>query len=154
MTSLRAPSVESTLTLSPATSRYTKFVKVALDLAAAAHRDADCYYQLCALVVKKKRVLSVGYNNPKTHPLAKTKMKQLHAEMDAIIRCTPEQLDGAELIVVRARRDRKVGMAKPCKACHSFITSVGIKRVYYTLDNPDWENPTFERMDLSQSQNN
>ena len=104
MTLPHAPSAESTLTPSHATSRYTKFVKVGLDLAAAAHRDKDCYYQLCALVVKKKRVLSVGYNNPKTHPLAKTKMKQLHAEMDAIIRCTPEQLDGAELIVVRARR--------------------------------------------------
>lgn len=135
------------------TSRYTKFVKVALDLACAAHRDKDCYYQLCALVVKKKRVLGVGYNNPKTHPLAKTKMKQLHAEMDAIIRCTPEHLEGAELIVVRARRDRKIGMAKPCKACQEFIASVGIKRVYYTYDNPDWENPMFERMDLSQSPN-
>ena len=130
------------------TSRYTRFVKAGLSLACAAHRDKDCYYQLCALVVKKNRVLSVGYNNPKTHPLAKTKMKQLHAEMDAIIGCTEEQLDGAELIVVRARRDNKIGMAKPCKACHDFIKLMGIKRVYYTVDNPDWENPTFERMNL------
>lgn len=130
------------------TSRYIRFVKAGLDLASAAHRDKDCYYQLCALVVKKKRVLSVGYNNPKTHPLAKTKMKQLHAEMDAIIRCTPEQLDGAELIVVRARRDGKIGMSKPCAACNKFITSVGIKRVYYTVDCADWENPAFARMDL------
>jgi len=127
---------------------------VALDLASAAHRDKDCYYQLCALVVKKKRVLAVGYNNPKTHPLAKTKMRQLHAEMDAILRCTIEQLDGAELIVVRARRDKKVGMAKPCKACHDFILlHTTIKRVYYTTDCADWDNPTFERMDLPQIQN-
>jgi len=130
------------------TSRYTRFVKAGLDLACAAHRDKDCYYQLCALVVKKNRVLSVGYNNPKTHPLAKTKMRQLHAEMDAIIGCNAEQLDGAELVVVRARRDKKVGMAKPCKACHEFIAKVGIKRVYYTVDTPDWENPTFFKMDL------
>ncbi len=130
------------------TSRYTRFVKAGLNLACAAHRDKDCYYQLCALVVKKNRVLSVGYNNPKTHPLAKTKMRQLHAEIDALIGCTEKQLDGAELIVVRARRDRKIGMAKPCKVCHEFIKHVGIKRVYYTVDNPDWENPIFERMDL------
>ena len=136
------------------TSRYERFVKVALDLATAVHRDDECYYQLCALVVKKNRVLSVGYNNPKTHPLAKTKMRQLHAEMDAILRCTIEQLDGAELIVVRARRDRKVGMAKPCKACNSFILlHTTIKRVYYTVDCDDWENPVFERMDLPQIQN-
>ena len=130
------------------TSRYTRFVKVGLDLACAAHRDKECYYQLCALVVKKKRVLSVGYNNPKTHPLANTKMRQLHAEMDAIIRCTPDQLDGAELIVVRARRDRKVGMAKPCRACDAFVRRMGLKRVYYTVDSPNWENPTYMRMDL------
>ncbi len=130
------------------TSRYERFVKVALDLATAVHRDDECYYQLCALVVKKNRVLSVGYNNPKTHPLAKTKMKQLHAEMDAVIGCTAEQLDGAEIVVVRARRDRKIGMAKPCAACHAFIKSMGLKSVYYTVDNPDWDNPVFEKMDL------
>lgn len=127
---------------------------MALDLAVAAHRDADCYYQLCALVVKKKRVLAVGYNNPKTHPLAKTKMRQIHAEFGAIIGCTPEQLDGAELIVVRARRDHKVGKAKPCAACNKFITNVGIKRVYYTVDCDDWENPMFERMDCPKRADN
>ena len=130
------------------TSRYKRFVKVALDLATAAHRDRDCYYQLCALVVKKKRVLAVGYNNPKTHPLAKTKMRQLHAELAACIRCSRDELKGAELIVVRARRDRKVGMAKPCAACHAFIASMGIKSVHYTTDGPDWENPVFERMEF------
>jgi|SRR5688572_15735656 len=130
------------------TSRYKRFVKVALDLATAAHRDRDCYYQLCALVVKKKRVLAVGYNNPKTHPLAKTKMRQLHAELAACIRCSRDELKGAELIVVRARRDRKVGMAKPCAACHAFIASMGLKCVYYTTDSADWENPVFERMDF------
>lgn len=130
------------------TSRYIRFVKAGLDLACAAHRDGDCYYQLCALVVKRNRVISVGYNNPKTHPLAKTKMRQLHAELDAIIGCTAEQLNGAELVVVRARRDRKIGMAKPCPACHTFIKRMGIKKVYYTIDAQDWNNPLFARMDL------
>jgi deoxycytidylate deaminase len=124
-------------------SRYKRFVKVGLDLATAAHRDKDCYYQLCALVVKKRRVLSVGYNNPKTHPLAKTKMRQLHAEMDAIIRCTPEQLDGAELIVVRARRDGTSGMAKPCSACQMMIRQLGLRRVYHTIDSHDVDQPLF-----------
>lgn len=130
------------------TSRYKRFVKIGLDLACAAHRDRECYYQLCALVVKKNKVLGIGYNNPKTHPLAKTKMRQLHAEMDACIRCSKQELKGAELIVVRARRDKKVGMAKPCQACDIFIRFMGIKRVYYTVDHPDWNNPLFESMDF------
>lgn len=130
------------------TSRYTRFIKAGLDLACIAHKDKDCYYQLCALIVKKNRVLSVGYNNPKTHPRAKTKMQQIHAEMDAIFGCSAEQLDGSELIVVRARRDKKVGMAKPCKACNDLISKTGIKKVYYTIDSPFWDNPTFERMNM------
>lgn len=130
------------------TTRYTRFVKAALDLACVAHRDRDCYYQLCALVVKKNRVLSVGYNNPKTHPLAKTKMRQLHAEVAACIRCSKDELRGAEIIVVRARRDHKVGMAQPCEACDTFIRNVGIRRVYYTTDSPNWDNPTFMCIDL------
>jgi len=130
------------------TSRYKKFVKIGLDLAIAAHRDKDCYYQLCALIVKKRRVISVGYNNPKTHPMALTKMQQLHAEMDAIVGCTRESLRGAEMIVVRARRDKQTGKAKPCAACETLIRSVGLKRVYYTIDCPNWENPTFMSMNL------
>lgn len=130
------------------TTRYTRFVKAGLELAQAAHRDRDCYYQLCALVVKRNRVISVGYNNPKTHPLANTKMKQLHAEMDAIIGCTKAELDGAEIVVVRARRDGKVGMAKPCRACDDFIRRVGLRRVYYTVDGSDIDNPMFIRMDM------
>jgi deoxycytidylate deaminase len=130
------------------TTRYQKFVKAGLELAQAAHRDRDCYYQLCALVVKRNRVISVGYNNPKTHPLAHTKMRQLHAEMDAIIGCTKAELDGAEIVVVRARRDGKVGMAKPCRACDDFIRRVGLRRVYYTVDSMDINNPTFIRMDM------
>jgi deoxycytidylate deaminase len=130
------------------TTRYTRFVKAGLELAQAAHRDRDCYYQLCALVVKRNRVISVGYNNPKTHPLANTKMKQLHAEMDAIIGCTKAELDGAEIVVVRARRDGKVGMAKPCRVCDDFIRRVGLRRVYYTVDGSDIDNPMFIRMDM------
>jgi deoxycytidylate deaminase len=130
------------------TARYTRFVKAGLELAQAAHRDRDCYYQLCALVVKRNRVISVGYNNPKTHPLANTKMRQLHAEMDAIIGCTKAELDGAEIVVVRARRDGKVGMAKPCRACDDFIRRVGLRRVYYTVDGSNIDNPIFIRMDM------
>ena len=122
-------------------------IRIARDLAVAAHRDIDCYYQLCALVVKKNRVLSVGYNNPKTHPRAsRTKMKQLHAEIDAIIRCDDPM--GAELIVVRARRDHMIGMAKPCVACEAMIRQVGIKKVYYTTYCPDWNFPLVEFMDF------
>ena len=132
------------------TSRYKRFVKAGLELASAAHRDAECYYQLAALIVRKNRVLAVGYNNPKTHPLAKTKMKQLHAECSAIIKCNPIDLYGSEIVVVRARRDGKVGMARPCMACARLIKQTGLKRVHYTIDAPDANDPLFLSLDVSE----
>jgi deoxycytidylate deaminase len=123
-------------------------IRVARDLAVAAHRDKDCYYQLCALVVRKNRVIGVGYNNPKTHPRALTKMKQQHAELAAILAAPSLDLSGCELIVVRARRDHKMGMAKPCLACQRIIHAARIKKVYYTLTCDKWDTPEVETMDL------
>jgi deoxycytidylate deaminase len=81
-------------------------------------------------------------------------MQQLHAEIDAIIRCAPQDLEGAELIVVRARRDRKIGMARPCAACQTVIGQVGLRNVYFTVDSDNWDVPTLDMMDLRDFVNN
>ena len=111
--------------------RQQRFAKIAVELAGALEQDVT--HQLCALVVQKNRVLSVGYNQPKTHPIsADTRMKQLHAEMHAVIQCPNRDLEGADVIVARTRPSGKPGLAKPCEVCEGILRRAGVRRVYYT----------------------
>jgi len=114
--------------------RYERFAKIALDL--AHEHDADVTHQLCALVVRRNHILAVGYNLPKTHPISKdTTMQQLHAEMSAVLRCTPEELKGADIIVARCRPSGKPGLAKPCEICEGMLKDKGIRKVFYTVNS-------------------
>ncbi len=125
--------------------RIQKFARAALELADAV--DSDVTHQLCSLVVKKNRVLSVGYNSPKTHPMSDTKMQQLHAEMHAVLKCPEGDLRGADVVVARARSEGKAGLARPCEVCQGILKRCGVRRVYYTT-NWDDENPEIEEMRL------
>jgi len=125
--------------------RIQKFARVALQLADAV--DGDITHQLCALVVNKNRVLSIGYNSNKTHPISDTNMQQLHAEMHAVLRCPEGDLRGADVIVARARAGGKAGLAKPCETCEGILRRCGVRRVFYTT-NWDDDGPEIEEMRL------
>ncbi len=121
--------------------RHQKFARVALDLAREA--SYDVHYSLCALIVLKNRIRSIGYNQPKTHPMSiDTKMQQIHAEMDALIRCHDNvDITKAYMIVVRLRPSGNPGMAKPCVVCQSILKKVGLRHIFYTVASSDPDNP-------------
>ena len=130
-----------------AINRHQRFAKIALQLAGEATHDVT--HQLCALVVSKNKVLSVGYNQPKTHTMSKdTPMQQLHAEMHAIPGCPEAAVDGAEVIVARLKPSGKPGLSKPCEACEKILRRFGIRRVFYTTNSDDPENPKIEELRL------
>lgn len=129
-------------------TRFRRFAKVALELALEVD-DSGVDHQLCALVVDKNRVLSVGYNSHKTHPISVgTPLQQLHAEMHALLQCSPEDLRGIDVVVARGRNSGKPGLAKPCTVCQNILRRFGIKRVFYTTNCDDPENPEIEEMRL------
>ena len=95
---------------------------------------------LTAIIYDRKgKVLSIGQNNyTKSHPYqAKHAFKAglpekiyLHAEIDAIIRCS--DLSKAHKIVV-SRIGRKGFLnAKPCPVCMSAISSTNIQLIEHT----------------------
>lgn len=104
------------------------FVKVAKEAAS----NSTHHHKLGAVIVKKGRVISVGFNKPrKTHPKSNTRFKTIHAEFDAILGCDQEDLRGATLYVVRSARSGP-NLAKPCSCCMELIKLVGIKKVVYS----------------------
>lgn len=105
------------------------------DLAKALSKKSTYHHQMGAVVVKKSRVIGVGFNKPsKTHPKSNTKFNTIHAELDAILGLDRSDLKGADIYVFREYKDGRPAMAKPCPHCQQLLIEVGIRNIYYTKD--------------------
>jgi cytidine deaminase len=98
--------------------------------------------RLAAAILYKNKIVSIGTNKYKTHPVMKKFCKNpdaifLHAEVDAIHKATKlltlKQLEKATLVVVRVKQDGSSGLAKPCAGCQDCIDHYKLKEVVYTL---------------------
>lgn len=93
---------------------------------------SEYHHKIGAIVVKKNKIISVGFNKPhKTNPNSPNKYKNIHAEFDAIW-SSEEDLKGASIYVFREHKNGQLASAKPCKDCQKLIEYSGIRRVYYT----------------------
>lgn len=118
-----------------------------LDIACAVSRRAPCLKkQYGAVIVNNDRICSTGYNGPPSkepHCTQCTKgstdhdineyscCPSVHAEMNAIIMASKEEMLGADLYL--AGFDVKTNAfiaAEPCQICLRLIKNAGINRVY------------------------
>lgn len=89
-----------------------------------------------AVVVKAGRVLGIGYNKDKNHPMQvspehiKTHCSR-HAELEAI-RDANWNVRGATLYVARINNTGQDRNSKPCERCEVVINETQIKKVIYT----------------------
>lgn len=116
------------------TSRIVNMMEMAWDL--ALQSNEDCRHG--CVIAKRSKVLGVGWNKGKTHPVAAATHTQcIHAEMAAIIGVNKEDLIGADLFVIRVKRSsgEPLGMSRPCKHCAKLIQAAQIKRVYFSTEN-------------------
>ena len=112
----------------------TRQIELAVSMAA----KSTSKFRLGAVLARRKRVISAGYNQmQKTHPLQNRYYDGdgtlgLHAEIHACIGVSAADLDGAEMFVARLLHNGETAMAKPCATCMKFMRSVGIRKVTYT----------------------
>ena len=101
--------------------------------------------KIVSVLVDGTRIISYGYNQPKTHPLQRKyasnpKSIYLHSEIDAIrngIRRQNNEIKGLTLITIRVKKERGdyvLGMAHPCAGCQRAIIDYELKS-YYSLDH-------------------
>ena len=110
--------------------------------------------KLAAAVVFRNRIVSVGLNSMKSHPMAAKYGKNehaifLHAEVAAIKNALREievdQLSKCDLYIARVKKEQPFartvvwGLAKPCVGCQRAIAEFGLKRVIYTCDSGQYE---------------
>lgn len=120
------------------------------DLATAMALKSTDRFRLGAVLVKKKRILSTGFNQMrKTHTKASRCSADvpwhigIHAELHACLGVSPKDLIGSELWVARILRNGDRAMARPCKFCTRFLRSVGVVKAHFTTS------PTgFDHIDL------
>lgn len=121
--------------------RDRKYLDEAIELARAGDRVGGA--RIGALLVIGNRVVSMGQNVYKTHPLQKRFGKNpeaiyQHAEMNCLInflrRNDREELSRATLYIARVMGQdaEHIGLAKPCCGCEAAIHSYGIKKVVHT----------------------
>lgn len=91
--------------------------------------------KLGAVVVKKNEEISFGFNDmKKTHPRATSPFKTLHAEIDALIGKSWDELEGSDVYVYREFKSGQLAMSKPCPSCELALRRAGIRRVFYTTN--------------------
>lgn len=86
----------------------------------------------CSIIIRKGRILSVGSNNMKTHPLAKKygyPFDEMHSELDAFRKCNIK--DNLELWNFRFNRFGQERISKPCFRCAPWCLEV-FEKIFYT----------------------
>ena len=70
-----------------------------------------------------------------------------HAEVRALKRVPHDAKDLVqEIMVVRARKDQKWGLSKPCAECQAVIKAANIKVVYYSTNGDVLGYDTYEEV--------
>lgn len=119
----------------------TKHLRYAFDLIREHEFDPSLEYNLCAVIVRGGRILSVGYNSRGWNPLSEHYRTadhacNIHAEVAAIISKRKKiRFEGSKIYVVRIKSDGTVGNAKPCEMCQHVLFNYGVKRAFYTTDD-------------------
>ena len=105
--------------------------------------------KICAAIVRRRKIISFGFNQSKTHTLQARYSKHylachVHAEIDAIKnalrKISLEDLSYCDIYIARAKRTGACspfvkGLAKPCIGCQRAIRAFGIHGVFYTEED-------------------
>lgn len=95
-------------------------------------------------ILKKNRILSIGTNHAKTHPITlKYNYKShsgvdirdkvgLHSELSSLLKLGEEDTSRYDFLNIRLDRNGKVCYSKPCSGCQHALNQFGYRNFYYT----------------------
>lgn len=90
-----------------------------------------------AVLIRKNKILGIGFNQYKTHSKSTHDFKMIHAEFAVLLNAGLEDLTGCELYVVRKRKNGELANSRPCKSCSEMLRLLNIDKVYYSTDTKD-----------------
>jgi deoxycytidylate deaminase len=125
----------------------TKTERAMFRAAKSVSEMSDHRVKVGCVVVNKHRIVSSGYNShTKCHKTQAMLDKaifgcecpgKLHSETAALLPLIKDGIDlsRASIFVYREHKDGSIACAKPCARCERLIKKLGIKRVYFTIEN-------------------
>lgn len=111
----------------------------ACDAAIAAAKLSNHRIRVGAVIVKGRKIISLGCNSIKTTPFIRNKLSnktmvdRMHAEMSCILKAH-KNVYKCKMYVARPTI-LGLGNARPCTLCMSMIKESGIKEVFYSTEN-------------------
>lgn len=121
--------------------KLNKFVEIAKALQPNNHGVKTFHV---TFILNKNKILSIGINNPKTHP--KTLKYDywddvgVHSELSAVIKLGKEDCSNYTFINIRLKKDGTVASSKPCRGCQDMLNQIGFKKIFFTNDLGKFEN--------------
>lgn len=106
-----------------------KFFNLAKKLTAKSTHHS---YNMSCVIVKKNRVVSLGYNQLKTHSKSTHPWHYIHAEFHAMLNTPLSDLQGATAYIYREHKDGSPSLARPCNSCYKMLQMAGIKKICYS----------------------
>jgi deoxycytidylate deaminase len=93
-----------------------------------------------AFLVEKNKIISIGMNKEKSHPLQKefsrfANMTYLHAEIDCLKSVGKFDLNKTTLYILRIDKNGQYANSAPCKGCQEFLNQTKIRRIVYSVNN-------------------
>lgn len=124
-------------------------VEIALSLLPQAKEDRQTKNKFFhfAFAYKRNKLLAMGQNNPeKTHTRALMLAKRFnielpyphfHAETDLISRLWGKYYidNNLKMVIVRLNKRGQLRCSQPCKKCTRIIESLGITKIWWSIDN-------------------
>lgn len=90
-------------------------------------------------------LLSIGFNQPKTHPLLKRfgyRGDQIHSEMAAYLGVRWYEYKRMNLINFRFNNQLELRFSRPCKYCLSWVPDI-FEEIWYSTDNDTFKKEKF-----------
>ena len=124
----------------------TKTERAMFRVAKAVSMLSDHKNKIGCVVVNKHRIISSGFNSHiKCHKIQALLDKErfgcecpgkVHAETAALLPLIKDGLDlsKASIYIYRQHKNGALACARPCARCEKLIRSLGLKRIFYTVD--------------------
>jgi deoxycytidylate deaminase len=137
---------------------FAKIIEVSYALINKHNADLRCRH--FSFIMDKSRILAIGLNSMKTHPLNlkynyvnknKEKISNIvgtHSELSAVIKLGEEDCSGLMIVNTRINRNNKLDYSAPCNGCSDMIKQLNFKEVWYSNANG-----LFEKLNLTRSSN-
>lgn len=128
---------------------YRKLKEISLAL--APHHSSDLRCRHFSFVINKKKIISIGTNNLKTHPKNLkfnfvnkyndpiNEMVGTHSELNALIKLGLEDCSGLIMVNTRVNRNGMIDFSKPCRGCLDMLQQLNFKKIYFSNKNGDFE---------------